>query len=248
MDTDHYDDLGRQYRRARQTNHRIAAILWEQLGDLESVLNVGGGTGSYEPADRAVAAIEPSAVMRAQRPPDAAPCIDGVAEALPFRDGSFDAVMAVCTDWFWPDRPTGFAEMRRVARKRVLVLTLDRSMAERFWLSREYLPHAHELWGPFEDTLADFGPCETHTVPIPGDCLDGFFHAYWKRPEAYLNREVRESMAVFQRLDPRETETGLQTLAGDLTEGRRRARNGDLLERDSLDLGYRLLVGAADIR
>jgi SAM-dependent methyltransferase len=192
-----------------------------------------------------VAAIEPSAVMRAQRPPDAAPCIDGVAEELPFRDGSFGAVMAVCSDWFWPDRATGFAEMRRVARERVLVLTLDRSVAERFWLSRDYLPHSHELWGPFEETLADFGPCETHSVPIPGDCLDGFFHAYWRRPDAYLNPEIRESMAVLQRLDPREIETGLEALAADLINGRWLARNGALLDKDMLDLGYRLLVGRA---
>jgi hypothetical protein len=148
----------------------------------------------------------------------------------------------VCSDWFWADRRKGFAEMRRVARRRVLVLTLDRSVAEHFWLSQEYLPDAHDLWGPFPATLADMGPCEIFEVPIPGDCRDGFFHAYWRRPHAYLNEAVRESMVVFRRLDPVQTQTGLERLGGDLLTHRWHARHGDLLEREALDLGYRLLA------
>jgi SAM-dependent methyltransferase len=180
--------------------------------------------------------------MRSSRPPAAARCHAGVAEALPFGDSSFDAVMSVCSDWFWPDRRKGFAEMRRVARRRVLVLTLDRSVAERFWLSREYLPDAHDLWGPFPATLADMGRCEILDVPVPADCSDGFFHAYWRRPHAYLDEAVRESMAVFKRLEPIQTQTALERLADDLATHRWHARHADLLERDALDLGYRLLV------
>jgi SAM-dependent methyltransferase len=237
-----YDELGERYPLARRTDPRIAAIIWGQLANAQTVLNVGAGTGSYEPLDRSVVALEPSATMRSRRPPAAGRCLAGVAEALPFPDSSFDAVMSVCSDWFWPDRRKGFAEMRRVARRRVLVFTLDRSVAERFWLSQEYLPDAHDLWGPFEATLADMGRCEILEVPVPADCRDGFFHAYWRRPDAYLDQGVRESMAVFSRLDPIQAQTGLERLAGDLATGRWHARHGDLLEREALDLGYRLLV------
>jgi hypothetical protein len=150
--------------------------------------------------------------------------------------------MSVCSDWFWPERAKAFAEMRRVARERVLVLTVERSEAERFWLSLEYLPSAHELWRPFEETLADMGSCDAVEVPIPGDCMDGFFHAYWRRPHAYLDPAVRESMAVFERLDPREAGLGLRRLAQDLDAGRWHDRHRELLEMEALDLGYRLLV------
>jgi SAM-dependent methyltransferase len=180
--------------------------------------------------------------MRSRRPPAAGRCIAGVAEALPFGDSSFDAVMSVCSDWFWPDRRAGFAEMRRVARRRVVVLTLDRSVAESFWLSQEYLPDAHELWGAFAATLEDMGRCEILDVPVPADCHDGFFHAYWRRPYAYLDERVRESMAVFKRLDPIQMQTGLERLADDLAAHRWHARHADLLDREALDLGYRLLV------
>jgi SAM-dependent methyltransferase len=239
---DLYAELGERYVLARRTDPRIAEIVWGQLGGAQTVLNVGAGTGSYEPLDRSVVALEPSPTMRSRRPPAAARCHAGVAEALPFGDSSFDAVMSVCSDWFWPDRRRGFAEMRRVARRRVLVLTLDRSVAENFWLSREYLPDAHDLWGPFASTLADMGRCEILGVPVPADCRDGFFHAYWRRPHAYLDEGVRESMAVFKRLDPIQTQIGLERLADDLATQRWHARHGELLAREALDLGYRLLV------
>ncbi len=242
MSSQLYDDLGRGYVLTRQADPRIAAALWRQLGSAGSVLNVGAGAGSYEPTDRAVVALEPSATMRAQRPPEAATSLAGVAESLPFADASFDAVMSVCSDWHWPDQRAGFAEMRRVARDRVVVLTLDRSVAEDFWLSREYLPGAHELWGSFQTTLENMGECEVIDVPVPGDCIDGFFHAFWRRPHAYLDESVRETMAVFSRLKPAEVQDGLSTLAEDLARGAWHARHADLLERDELDLGYRLVI------
>jgi hypothetical protein len=237
-----YDELGGVYSRTRRTDPRIAALLWAALGDPGSVLNVGAGTGSYEPSDREVVGVEPSAVMRGQRPAGSGRCICGVAEALPFADASFDVAMAVFSDWFWADRGRAFAEMRRVARRRVVVLTLDRSVGERFWLASEYLRGAHELWPPFDRTLADFGECEVIDVPIPADCIDGFFHAFWRRPHAYLDPRIREPMAVFERLDRTETARGLDRLAADLEAGRWRARHGELLRMDALDLGYRLLV------
>jgi len=237
-----YDTIGRGYSATRQTDTRIAAILWSQLGSSDRVLNVGAGAGSYEPADRRVVAVEPSVTMRAQRPAGAAPCVAGVAEALPFPDASFDVAMGVLSDWYWPERRRGFAEMRRVARERVLLLTIDRSVAERFWLSAEYLPRAHALWGAFSETLADFGGCDVLDVPIPADCVDGFFHAFWKRPGAYLQPSVRRTMAVFNHLDPAEAAAGITGLARDLDSGDWRARHEDLLRLDTIDLGYRLLI------
>ncbi len=239
-----YDSLGTGYVLNRQADPRIASILWAQLGEAESVLNVGAGGGSYEPADRDVVAVEPSATMRAQRPSGGARCVAAVAEALPFADDSFDVVMTVSSGWFWRDQLAGFREMRRVARERVLVLTLDRSVAERFWLSREYLPSAHDLWGPFHRTLENLGSCAAVTVPIPGDCFDGFFHAFWRRPHAYLDGSVRETMAVFARLDARETRDGLLRLSEDLATGAWLERHAELCELDAIDLGYRLLVAA----
>jgi SAM-dependent methyltransferase len=241
-----YDELGERYTRARRTDPRIAAAMWSLLGDVESVLNVGAGTGSYEPRNRNVVALEPSQVMRRQRPPGAAECVAGVAEALPFAASSFDAAMSVCSDWFWPEPDRAFAEMKRVARERIIILTVDRSVAERFWLSLEYLPGAHQLWRSFEETLAHIGPCQVHDVPIPGDCIDGFFHAYWRRPHAYLDSAVRESMAVFERLDAHEATVGLERLAEDLKDGSWHDRHWALLELGALDLGYRVLVASAD--
>lgn len=237
-----YDSLGGGYTANRRTDPRIADLLWSQLGDAESVLNVGAGAGSYEPPDRDVVAVEPSATMRSQRPADAPRCLTGRAEALPFPARSFDVAMAVFSDWFWGDQGAGFAEMRRVARERVLVLTLDRSVAEGFWLSREYLPRAHDLWGSFDATLENLGDCEALVVPIPADCEDGFFHAFWRRPHAYLDPSIREPMAVFERLDPREADAGLGRLSQDLTTGAWQDRHGGLCECEALDLGYRLLV------
>jgi SAM-dependent methyltransferase len=237
-----YDQLGTRYSHARRTDPSVASTIWKHLGEAHSVLNVGAGTGSYEPSDRYVVAIEPSDVMRRQRPSDAAKCVPGVAEALPLPDDSFDAVMTVFSDWFWPSPATGFSEMRRVARDRVIVLTLDRSIADRFWLADEYLPSANLLWRPFDETLAYLGTCAVHTVLIPGDCVDGFFQAFWRRPHAYLDPAVRESMAVFQRLDPSETTLGLERLASDLATGLWHERHAGLLRSDAHDLGYRLLV------
>lgn len=237
-----YDDIGHGYAVTRRTDPRIAAAVWQQLGDAHTVVNVGAGTGSYEPPDREVVAVEPSETMRAQRAPGAAACVAAPAEELPFADGSFDAAMSVFSHWHWSDQRRGFAELRRVSRARVLVIALDTSVAEDFWLAREYLPSAHALWGPFAETVAGVQPHLTVPIPIPGDCVDGFFHAFWRRPRVYLDPGVRETMAVFRGLDPAEAHDGLERLRADLDSGRWRQRHGDLLKAPELDLGYRLLV------
>jgi len=243
-----YDDVGRGYAAARRTEPRIAVVLWSRMPPAATILNVGAGTGSYEPPDRDVMAVEPSRTMREQRPAEAAPCVAGVGEALPFSDGSFDVVMSVFSHWHWDDQRRGFAEMRRVARHRVLVIALDKSVAEEFWLSREYLPNAHALWGPFEDTLCEALPHEVVEVAIPGDCIDGFFHAFWRRPHVYLDPDARETMAVFRRIDPEEASRGLDELQKDLRSGAWHRCHRNLLATDSLDLGYRLLVHHCDSR
>src|SRR6478752_7525674 len=92
-----YDTIGATYTVTRCTEPRIGASIWAALGDAQTVLNVGAGTGSYEPPDRDVTAVEPSALMRAQRPAGAAPCFAGSAASLPFEDQSFDVAMAVHT-------------------------------------------------------------------------------------------------------------------------------------------------------
>ena len=187
-----YDTIGATYTVTRRTEPRIAARIWAALGDARTILNVGAGTGSYEPPDRHVLAVEPSALMRSQRLPDAAPCLAGSAENLPFDDQSFDAAMAVCTVHHWQDPVAGLREMRRVAR-RVVVFLFDTSDPDQFWLTRDYLPEFAALRGcrvlaSLPELAAAIG-ARTEPVPIPWDCADGFFEAYWRRPEAYLDDE-----------------------------------------------------------
>jgi SAM-dependent methyltransferase len=209
------------------------------------VVNVGAGAGSYEPRDRDVVAVEPSEAMIAQRPPGAARVVQGHAEALPFPDGSFDAAMAVLSDHHWPDRRAGLRELRRVAG-RAVVLTFDAACTDRFWLVSEYLPGFREQTGPgLDDLAAALGGAEVIPVPIPADCRDGFFCAFWRRPEAYLDPRVRAGMSVFALLPPAAVNACVAALRADLASGAWQERHADLLELDELDLGYRLLVAPA---
>ena len=237
-----YDTIGGGYARRRKPDPRIAALISSALGDAQSVINVGAGTGSYEPADRTVLAVEPSDLMIAQRPAGAAPCILGAAEALPAKDEAFDAAMGVLTIHHWSDWRQGLREMRRVARRRIVLLTFDTEACD-FWLTRDYFPELLELDRkimPRLDALADaLGPFQAIPVPVPHDCVDGFFGAYWKRPEVYLDPLSRQSMSPFAKIDPTEE---LKRLASDLESGAWRARNADILALDALDVGYRLLV------
>jgi SAM-dependent methyltransferase len=240
-----YDVLGRSYIQTRATDPRIAAAIWEALGDARTVVNVGAGTGSYEPPDREVTAVEPSAVMIAQRAPDAAPAVQAVAEALPFEDGSFDAAMAVLTLHHWSDWRAGIEELRRVAR-RVVVFSWDPSFAGRLWISAEYFPQlidediAH--FPSLADQVGAVRATRVAAVPISADCRDGFYGAHWHRPEAYLDPVVRAGISVLARRDPSELDAGLAQLADDLRSGAWAERHADLLELDELDLGYRLMV------
>jgi len=241
-----YDSIGAAYSGTRRTEPRIAAQIWAALGDARTVVNVGAGTGSYEPPGRDVTAVEPSALMRAQRPAGAAPCVAATAGSLPFRDQSFDAAMAVSTIHHWQDPVAGLREMRRVAR-RVVVFTFGRSDAawlHRFWLIRDYLPEVAELfesWPPLTE-LAGAIEARTEPVLIPWDCADGFFEAYWRRPEAYLDDQVRRGMSVWAKIGQDAEQRAVRSLQHDYEAGIWADRNCELLQLEAADLGLRLLI------
>ncbi len=241
-----YDTIGATYTVTRRTEPRIAAQVWAALGDARTVLNVGAGTGSYEPPGRDVTAVEPSAVMRAQRPVGAPPCVDASAESLPFEDQSFDAAMAIATIHHWPDPVAGLREMRRVAR-RVVVFTHDTTTAgwlAKFWLTRDYLPEFAELVAgrPTVGELAGAIGARIEPVLIPWDCADGFFEAYWRRPEAYLDENVRRGISGWARVGPQAEQRAVRSLRADLVSGRWTERNNDLVNLDAAELGLRLLI------
>lgn len=243
-----YDhSLGTSYALQRRPDLRIARQIHEALGEARRVVNVGAGAGSYEPADLGVVAVEPSAVMRAQRARDAAPCVNARAEELPFADQEFDAAQAVLTLHHWGDWRAGCAELRRVARRWV-VLTWDPSVMARFWLTAEYLPSLLETdRRRFAVTLAEqiaaLGARHVETVPIPHDCTDGFLGAYWRTPERYLDPAVRQGMSVFVKTPLTQIAEGLARLDQDLRTGAWAERHHELLSLAESDLGYRLLIG-----
>jgi SAM-dependent methyltransferase len=238
-----YDRIGQGYARTRRTDPHIAKAIEAALGDAESVLNVGAGAGGYEPADRAVTAVEPSAEMIAQRPAGAAPVIQATAEALPFDDDSFDAAMAVMTVHHWPDLAAGLAELRRVARRRLVILTSDRTAADGLWIT-SYFPTAPR-GDRVEQVLATLPGATVTPVPVPRDCTDLFFWALWARPELFLDDRVVQSMWVWSILDPVERERGRDRLASDLADGTWDREHGALRDADELDVGVRLVTADA---
>lgn len=244
-----YDSIGATYTVTRRTEPRIAARICDALGDARSVLNVGAGTGSYEPPDRDVTAVEPSELMRAQRPAGAAPCVAATAQSLPFDDQTFDAAMAVSTVHHWPDPLAGLHEMRRVARRVVVftfevVFATDTDSRDRFWLTRDYLPEIIDLRvGPSSLTeVAGTIGARIEPVLIPWNCTDGFFEAHWRRPEAYLDERVRRGVSVWTKVGPDAEQRAVRSLRDDLASGRWAERNGDLVDLDAADLGARLLI------
>jgi SAM-dependent methyltransferase len=241
-----YDRIGARYRGGRREEPRIAAALQRALGDAASVVNVGAGTGSYEPDDRQVAAVEPSPVMAAQRRADAAPCVRGAAEALPFADGAFAAAMAVLTLHHWTDKPRGLAEMRRVSRGPVVLFGgTDRDLNTSWWL-HDYFPATRRLVSgrtyPAERIAEALGPVTLIAVPIPAGCADGFEAAYWRRPAAILDPAVWQATSALSLIGDAERAGGMARLSDDLANGEWLRKYGYLLERDELDLGYRVLV------
>jgi SAM-dependent methyltransferase len=241
-----YDRLGVGYSAYRRADPRIAAQVDGALGAARTVLNVGAGTGSYEPAQRAVVAVEPSAEMVRQRGRAAAPVVRASADRLPFRDGAFDAALAILTIHHWPDWREGLREARRVARDRVVIVTWDPEHPG-FWLVQEYVPEILALDRPLFPTLdaleSVLGPLEIRPIPIPADCADGFLGAYWRRPEMFLDPGARRAISTFAKLGA--AEPGLERLRSDLADGTWAQRHAALLALSELDVGYRLLVARA---
>lgn len=237
-----YDTIGKGYQDLRRPDPRIGAAVRRGLADAPTVVNVGAGAGSYEPADRPVVAVEPSRTMLRQRPSGAAPAVQASAGSLPFRDGAFGAALALLTVHHWPDRRAGLRELRRVARGRVVLLTWDPA-APGFWLT-DYFPEIldvdRRIFPTMEELRRELGPVTATDVPIPHDCTDGFLGAYWRRPEAYLDARIRSAISTFAKI--RDASEGLGRLGRDLESGEWRLRYGDVLSEKFLDLGYRLVV------
>ncbi|NNE79752.1 MAG: methyltransferase domain-containing protein [Silicimonas sp.] len=237
-----YDRIGVNYANLRMPDARIAAVIHAALGPAQSVLNVGAGTGSYEPGDRDVTALEPSSEMIAQRADTAAPVIQGHAEKLPFGDDSFDAAMAILTVHHWSDRQKGLGELRRVTRGPIVLLTFDPAH-KGFWLA-DYIPELVALDLEQMPRMADYeawlGPVDVTPVPIPKDCTDGFLCAYWQRPEAYLDPRVRAAISSFWAIG--DVSDALSRLQADIESGAWAARYGEILNRESCDFGYRMVV------
>jgi SAM-dependent methyltransferase len=238
-----YDVIGIGYEHYRRPDRRIAATVIDALGDAATVVNVGAGAGSYEPADRSVVAVEPSLAMLRQRPAGSAPVVQASATQLPFRDASFAAALAILTVHHWADRVRGLTELARVAQHRVVIVTWDPATSG-FWLIEDYFPAIAEIdrqiLPPMEELRQAFGHIEVRPLLVPHDCTDGFLGAYWRRPYAYLDPGVRGAISTFAKIG--DVESGLARLRGDLADGTWERRNGHLLRQPELDLGYRLVI------
>lgn len=236
-----YDTIGLNYAELRKADPRIAAAIQSALGKADTVLNVGAGTGSYEPVDRKVTPVEPSIEMIRKRSASAAKAIKASANALPFDDDAFDAAMAILTVHHWPDKEAGLREVRRVTRGKIVLLTFDPS--HRPWLT-DYIPQLASLDEAQMPAMSDYarwlGPVQVTSILVPHDCSDGFLYAYWRRPEAYLDARIRSGSSSFWTIG--DAEPGLQKLTHDLETGEWERRYPELLTLDAYDAGYRLVV------
>lgn len=241
-----YDRIGLSYSGVRRADPRFEAAIWKALGDARSVLNIGAGAGSYEPLDREVVPVEPSPVMIAQRPAAAAPAIQGVAESLPLQDNSVDATMGVFTMQHWDDVDLGLAEVLRVTRQRIVLLTLDIDVTAEMWLCRDYLPeiveHDRKTFPSIAHLQAILPRVHVEPVPAPSDCTDGFCIALWSRPEMHLDPDVRRASSVWHLLSPAVVDNGLERLRRDLESGEWDRRYGRLRAQAALDVGLRLIT------
>ena len=238
-----YDAIGLGYEHYRRPDRRIATAILDALGDAATVLNVGAGAGSYEPAGRSIVAVEPSFTMIRQRPAGSAPVVQASATHLPFRDAVFAAALAVLTVHHWPDRVRGLTELARVAQHRLVIVTWDPATSG-FWLVEDYFPAIAEIdrqiLPPMGELRQTLGNIEVRPLLIPYDCIDGFLGAYWRRPHAYLDPGVRSAISTFAKIS--DVESGVTRLRGDLADGTWERRYGHLLRQAELDLGYRLVI------
>jgi len=240
-----YDTIGRGYADRRRPDPRIEAQLHAALGGAQRIINVGAGTGSYEPHDRAVVAVEPSLAMITQRPRNAAPAVRAVAESAPFPNASFDGAMALLSVHHWYDPAAGLRELRRVTNGPVVVFTFDHAVHSQQWLVADYLPDMVALDRGIpapEEIVEMLGGGSVEIVFVPWNCTDGFCHAWWRRPAAYLEPSVRGAISGIVRLPTSYVAGAMFKLENDLTNGGWSDRHGDLLGRDRIDAGYRVVV------
>ena len=239
-----YDEIGIGYNHYRRPDPRLAAAIHQALGEARSVVNIGAGAGSYEPQDRAVIAVEPSLAMIRQRQPEHAPVAQASATHLPFPDAAFDASLAILTLHHWPDQARGLAEMARVSRQRVVIVTWEPDDFNLFWLVEDYFPEIAEIDRSICPSIASLratlGDIEVQPLPVPHDCIDGFLGAYWRRPHVYLDAGARGAISAFTKLS--DVDAGLARLRSDLDSGAWERRYGHLMQEDVCDLGYRLVV------
>jgi SAM-dependent methyltransferase len=240
-----YDTIGRSYSSTRREDPRIAAQIHAALGPGASLVNVGAGTGNYEPSDRLVVAVEPSPTMLAQRVDRSPLVVRGGAEALPFADDTFDAALAVLTIHHWSDPMTGLRELRRVADRQVVVY-FDHEVVGAFW-AMDYFPTGRagamirDAVGA-EAVLAALDVQDVQVLPVPVDCIDGFGTAYWARPERYLDPVVQAGMSWLALLSEEELAAGSEALRRDLASGEWHRRHGHLLEQTEFDGGHRIAI------
>jgi SAM-dependent methyltransferase len=238
-----YDEIGIGYRNYRRPAPRLATSILRALGEAHSVVNVGAGTGSYEPTDRSVVAVEPSVAMIRQRHAGSAPVVQASATHLPFRDAAFAAALAVLTVHHWPDRARGLAELARVVRRRLVIVTWDPA-ASGFWLVDDYFPDIGEIdrriLPSIEELRGVLGDIDVRPLLVPHDCTDRFLGAYWQRPYAYLDAGVRSAISTFSKIN--DVASGLARLRRDLEDGTWERRYGHLLRQSEIDVGYRLVI------
>ena len=240
-----YDHIGAGYKRSRRADPRWTARIQDALGDARTLVNVGAGTGSYEPETLDVVAVEPSPVMIAQRSPDAAPVVCAIAEQLPFSDQAFDASLAVLTTHHWHDAPAGLREMQRVSRAQFIITWDQQVFATAFWLVRDYLPQIAERERGLAtlSTVMEILPdAKVAPLPVPADCADGVLGAFWRRPQAYLSASIRAAISGIALTDIALVDEAMARLNADLTSGMWHERYADLMALKELDLGYRLVV------
>lgn len=237
-----YDNIGNNYAVTRSTDPKVAQQLYAELQGATRIVNIGAGTGSYEPENIEVVAVEPSSVMIAQRKAGSARVEQAFAEKLPFEDHSFSHAMTVLSMHHWQDRARAFQEINRVATQKFVAITWD-PKSEPFWLTRDYFPEIYEMDRRIFPDLAElsdyFDDVIMRPLVIPSDCQDGFLAAFWKRPEAYLSSQVRQAMSPFSKIQ--NLSQGLQMLEGDLASGAWAEKNQAILDSAYLDVGYKLI-------
>jgi SAM-dependent methyltransferase len=241
-----YDRKGTAYSYHRRADPRIASLIHAALGDAKTVVNVGAGAGNYEPIDRYVIAIEPSVTMRSQRPVNHPPAIHGVAEALPLDDKSIDASMAILTIHQWSNLTQGINELRRVTKGNIVIMTFDPLELNKFWLSHyvpELMGHESKRFCTIASICQMLGEhTAVSTIPIPIDCMDGFTEAFYARPEAFLNPDVRKAQSAWAFVDSATEQRAVQTLSKDIESGEWDRRFGHFRSMPTFEGALRIIT------